>query len=274
MSRRCRGIGPRGGGGAAQGAGGGATFDGSDTALPSPRTAPRGRRNWPYTSGVTEPENPAEAPLTRSEQFRLRLDRSVVASGVMTSILLGVASVLTAFAAFQASEYSDYAGELDLLANRIAVDNINQAQQNWTEHAVDTGIWLQIAARGETIEESPLGGLLSQRWIDAVERVDSAGEDVGADGRLALPLDDRYFEELGVEANAYLDALERAYNDARQADDTATRITTASILYSVALLLLTVASTTSHAVGRLGLHTSAVAVIVVAFIVGLAPLRL
>ena len=110
-------------------------------------------------------------------------------------------------------------------------------------------------------------------WLDALERAGADGGDFTADGSYLLPLDQRYYDELTIKSRAQLDQMTQAYDAARTADSVSSRITGSSIMYSAALLLLTVATTTDRKSGRFALNSAALAIMVVAIIVGWATPR-
>lgn len=191
-------------------------------------------------------------------------------SRILTAALLGTVSLLIAFTAFQASQYSDAANRLDSLANRQSVDSLNQSQSDYSEHLQDVQIWLQIVASGDDPSTSPLLSLLSPRWLEAVDRAEGLKS---GDLTASLPIDDRYFEELTIESQAYDFAIDQAYENARVAGSISARLTGASVIYSAALLLLTLASSTSRQSARLALNGAAMFIIVVAILIGAAPVR-
>lgn len=187
-------------------------------------------------------------------------------------MLLGSVSLLIAFTAFQASQYSDEAARLDSVANRISVDTINQFQDAYAQNQTDLQVWLQIVASGRSVDESPLAALLSPGFLDAIER-DQARKGTAVSSDLVLPTDDRYWDELTVAAQSKNDQLEQAYEAARKAGAISARLTGASVIYSAALLLLTLgASTTRHGT-RLALSAAAAVIILIAIVIGAAPIR-
>jgi hypothetical protein len=194
-------------------------------------------------------------------------------AGLTTSVLLGLASVLIAFSAYQATQYADQATQYESLANRATVDSVTQAQEDYAQHLFDSQIWVSILASGQTVDESPLGALLSSTWLAAIERASVLGSPTTADGSFILPLDQRYYDELTVQSRAYLAQQAEASETARVFDTVSSRITGASILYSAALLLLTVATTTPRDGGKLALNIAAILIVVVALVVGWAPPR-
>lgn len=209
---------------------------------------PAARRSW-------------SPPLARA------LARLLRSAGVLTSILLGVVSLLIAFSAFQASQYSDLSNDRISLGNRMSTDAIQETQDALGRHLSDTQLWFQIVDRGETLDSSPLASLLSENWVDAVRRAEAQG--FGTD---VLPTDQRYFDELNVRTQAYADQIATVYDQARRAGTISSRLTGASVIYSAALLLLTVASTTERRGTKLGLNVVAVVIIAVAVAIGFAPI--
>lgn len=215
-------------------------------------------------------DHPSTTPARRrwSPSLARLLARLLRSAGVLTSILLGVVSLLIAFSAFQASQWSDLANERNSLANKMSTDAIAESQESVSEHLTDTQLWLQIVNAGDTLDSSPLADLLSERWVDAVGRAEAQG--IGTE---VLPTDGRYFAELNVSAQAYAHQIARVYDQARRAGTISSRLTGASVIYSAALLLLTVASTTERRGTKLGLNVVAVVIIVVALVIGFAPIR-
>jgi hypothetical protein len=189
---------------------------------------------------------------------------------ILTSALLGTVSLLIAFTAFQASQYSDAAAQFDSLANRQSVDSLNQSQADYAEHLQDVEIWLQIVSSGEDPASSPLLSLLSPRWLEAVDRAEALK---GGDLTASLPIDDRYFEELAIESEAFAYAIDESYDAAREAGSYSARLTGASVIYSAALLLLTLASSTARHSAKLALNGAAVFIMIVAILIGAAPVR-
>lgn len=187
-------------------------------------------------------------------------------ASLFTSVLLGIVSLLIAFSAFQASLASDKANDNLALANRMSTDAINQSQADLADHVTDTQVWVQIAASGDTLDASPLTGLLSERWLDAARRFEAQGY-----GTNVLPTDRRYFDELEVESVAYADRIKAVYATAGAASASSSRLTGASVIYSAALLLLTVASTAARSGIKLGLNVVAVVIMVVAILIGFGP---
>jgi hypothetical protein len=230
----------------------------------------------PTLAAMTTPgaESATERESARTRRRRVPLwaarlfARTLRRSGIATSILLGLASVLTAVSAYLATQYADAATQFDSLANRATVDSVAQAQEDYAQHFLDSQVWVAIVASGQTVDESPLGTLLSDAWLSAVERAAVDEGDLTPEGGYLLPLDDRYFDELTVESRAYLDQQQRAFETARVADTISARITGASIMYSAALLLLTVATTTTRNGGKLALNTAAAIIMIVALVVG------
>ena len=196
------------------------------------------------------------------------LARMLRSASVLTSILLGIVSLLIAFSAYQASQYADYANERDSLANRMTTDAINASQEAYAQATSDSAIWVQIAASGATLDESPLTGLLSERWLDAARRFEAQG--YGTD---VLPIDARYQAELEVATVGYRDRIDDVTEQAREAGSISSRVTSASVIYSAALLLLTVASTTERRGRKLGMNIVAAVVMVLALFVGFATIR-
>ncbi len=186
-------------------------------------------------------------------------------ASVLTAILLGIVSLLIAFSAFQASQYSDRANERDSLANRMTTAAINESQNAFANHLTDTQVWVQIAASGETLDSSPLTGLLSEQWLDAARRFEAQG--YGTD---VLPIDQRYEAELRVATTGFQDRIQDVYEQARQYGSISSRLTGASVIYSAALLLLTVASTTARRGMKLGLNVVAIVIMTVAVVIGFA----
>ena len=205
---------------------------------------------------------------------RKRLGDWVSTSGrwsrILTSALLGTVSLLIAFTAFQASVYSDRANDFDSLANRQSVDSLNQSQADYAEHLQDVQIWLQIVASGDDPATSSLTSLLSERWLEAVDRADALKS---GDVTASLPIDDRYFEELTIESQAYALAITESYDTARSAGSISSQLTGATVIYSAALLLLTLAASTARPSARLALNGTAVFIIIVAVLIGWAPVR-
>jgi len=189
--------------------------------------------------------------------------RLLRSANVLTSILLGIVSLLIAFTAWQSSVYSDRANDDLALANRISTDAIAASQDATAERLSDSQVWVQIAASGASLDESPLTPLLSQRWLDAARRFEAQG--YGTD---VLPIDSRYLAELDVESQAYSTQIKSVYARASASSALSSRLTGASVIYSAALLLLTVASTTERRGTKLGLNTVAVVIIVVAVVIG------
>lgn len=195
--------------------------------------------------------------------------RRLRTSGIVTSLLLGTVSLLVALFAWQASVYSNEASRLDAIASRMSVDSIRQGQRDYAEHLSDLQVWLAINASGEPLEESALASRLSDRWREALSRTDAAGTTAG------LPVDQMYWDELSVEAEARKLAIAGAYDDARGAAAASARLTGATVIYSAALLLLTVASSSASTPRlRFALAAAATFIILVAFAFGTAPLRL
>jgi hypothetical protein len=213
---------------------------------------------------------PDPAPTTTRRRWspaiaRL-LARMLRSASLFTSILLGIVSLLIALSAFLASTYSDLANDDLALANRMSTDAINQSQADLADHLTDTQVWVQIVSSGEGIDASPLTGLLSDRWLDAARRYEAQG--FGTD---VLPTDQRYFDELRVESVAYSDRIKAVYARAGGYGAASSRLTGASVIYSAALLLLTVASTAARSGIKLGLNVVAVVIMVVAVLIGFAP---
>lgn len=194
------------------------------------------------------------------------LARLLRSASLFTSILLGVVSLLIAFSAFMASYYSDRANDDLALANRMSTDAINQSQADLADHLTDTQVWVQIATSGDSLDASPLTGLLSDRWLDAARRFEAQGY-----GTEVLPTDQRYFDELNVESVAYSDRIKAVYARAGEFGAASSRLTGASVIYSAALLLLTVASTAARSGIKLGLNVVAAVIMVVAILIGFVP---
>lgn len=193
------------------------------------------------------------------------LARMLRSASLFTSILLGIVSLLIAFSAWQAAQYSDRANERDSLANRMTTAAINESQDAFADHLTDTQVWVQIAASGESLDTSPLTPLLSERWLDAARRYQAQG--YGTD---VLPVDQRYEAELRVETTGFQDRIQDVYEQARQYGSISSRLTGASVIYSAALLLLTVASTSARPGMKLGLNVVALVIMVVAVVIGFA----
>jgi hypothetical protein len=212
-----------------------------------------------------DPESP---PARRrwSPAIARVLARLLRSASLFTSILLGVVSLLIALSAFLASTYSDKANDDLALANRMSTDAINQSQTDLADHLTDTQVWVQIATSGDSLDASPLTGLLSDRWLDAARRYEAQG--YGTD---VLPTDQRYFDELRVESVAYSDQIKAVYARAGEFGAASSRLTGASVIYSAALLLLTVASTAARSGIKLGLNVVAVVIMLVAVLIGFAP---
>jgi hypothetical protein len=213
---------------------------------------------------------PASPRRTRrwSPSFARMLARLLRSANVLTSILLGIVSLLIAFSAWQSSQWSDEANYYDSLANRMSSDAIQETQEAYAESVSDSAVWVQITVSGLSLDESPLTGLLSERWLDAARRFEAQG--YGTD---VMPIDARYLAELGVTAEGYSERIKDVYDKARNAGSISSRLTGASVIYSAALLLLTVASTTESRGRKLGLNTVAAVIMVVALLIGFAPIR-
>jgi hypothetical protein len=213
---------------------------------------------------------PDPAPTTARRRWSPAIARLIArvlrSASLFTSILLGIVSLLIALSAFLASTYSDQANDDLALANRMSTDAINQSQSNLSDHLTDTQVWVQIATSGETLDASPLTGLLSDRWLDAARRYEAQG--YGTD---VLPTDQRYFDELHVKTVAYSDQINTVYARAGEYGAASSRLTGASVIYSAALLLLTVASTATRSGIKLGLNVVAVVIMIVAVLIGFAP---
>ncbi|HWH97236.1 MAG TPA: hypothetical protein VNS80_02615 [Pseudolysinimonas sp.] len=214
---------------------------------------------------ASDPE-PTAARRRWSPAIARLLARMLRSASLFTSILLGVVSLLIAFSAFQSSYYSDLANDNLALANRMSTDAINQSQSDLAEHLTDTQVWVQIATSGESLDSSPLTGLLSDRWLDAARRFEAQGH-----GTDVLPTDQRYFDELHVESIAHRDRIKAVFARAGEYGATSSRLTGASVIYSAALLLLTVASTAGRSGIKLGLNVVAVVIMVVAILIGFGP---
>lgn len=203
-----------------------------------------------------------------SPAFARMLARLLRSAHVLTSILLGIVSLLIAFSAWQSSQWSDAANYYDSLANRMSSDALDDSQAAYAESTRDATVWVQIAASGDTLDSSPLTSLLSDRWLDAARRFEAQG--YGTD---ILPIDARYLAELTVKTTGNRERIEDVYDKARNAGSISSRLTGASVIYSAALLLLTVASTTESRGRKLGLNTVAAVIMVVALLIGFAPIR-
>lgn len=222
-----------------------------------------------------EPGGAARGDSARSRGLRARISHlfgsAARRSNILTSALLGAVSLLIAFTAFQASQYSDEAARLDSVANRISVDTITQYQDAYAENQRDLAIWLQIVGSGQTVDESPLASLLSPRFLDAVER--EQARKGSSSGALSLPTDDRYWQELTISAQSKNHQLEEAYEAARTAGAISARLTGASVIYSASLLLLTLGASSARHGTRLALSVAAAVIIVIALVIGAAPVR-
>lgn len=241
---------------------------------PTPATAPDSNPGTPTDSSDGTPgPRPLLIDRVRAwwQSLRPHWSALLTRSNLLTSALLGAVSLLIAFTAFQASQYGDEAARLGSIANRISVDTINQFQSAYARNNTDVQIWLQIVGSGETVDTSPLTGLLSPGFLDAIRR-DQAIKGT-ATGALTLPTDTRYWDELTIAAQSKNDQLEQAYDSARTAGAISSRMTGASVIYSAALLLLTLgASTTKHGT-RVALSAAAAAIIIIALAISAAPIR-
>jgi hypothetical protein len=217
---------------------------------------------------MTAPDpEPTAARRRWSPAIARLLARLLRSASVLTSILLGIVSLLIAFSAWQASQYSDRANERDSLANRMTTAAINESQKEFADHLTDTQVWVQIAQSGDSLDASPLTPLLSERWLDAARRYEAQG--FGTD---VLPIDARYQAELAVATTGFKDRIQDVYEQARQYGSISARLTGASVIYSAALLLLTVASTSERRGTKLGLNVVALVIISVAVVIGFAKI--
>lgn len=215
---------------------------------------------------MTAPDpQPTAARRRWSPAIARLVARLLRSASVLTSILLGIVSLLIAFSAFQSSQYSDIANERDSLANRMSTDAINESQHAFADHITDAQVWVQITASGDSLDSSVLTPLLSERWLDAARRYEAQG--FGTD---VLPIDGRYLAELEVATTGYRDRIEDVYDQAREAGTISSRLTGSTVIYSAALLLLTVASTTERRGMKLGLNVVAVVIMTVAVVIGFA----
>lgn len=185
-------------------------------------------------------------------------------SSVLTSVLLGVVSLLIAFFAFQASLASNTSQDLQAVVGRLTVQQTEQSQADYADHVSDTVIWAQIFSTGGTVEDNPLWPLLTQRWQDAVSRSETSNSGVAT----AYPVDSRYTTELTIKSRAFDKLILDTNRDAQAASGVSSRLTGASVIFSAALLLLTVASTTPREGGRLALNAAALAIMVIAVLIG------
>jgi hypothetical protein len=225
----------------------------------------------PSPAVAATPETPARPgrPRRRWSPAVARVGARVLRSAhVLTAVLLGVVSLLIAFSAYQASQWSDFANDRQALANRMSTDAVDASQDALAEQLTDTQVWVQIVASGETLDTSPLASLLSPTWVDAVRRAEAQGL-----GDTVLPTDARYLQEMNARSEAYATQIRTVYGEASEAGSISSRLTGASVIYSAALLLLTVASTTERRGAKLALNVVAAVIIVVALVIGLAPLR-
>jgi hypothetical protein len=195
---------------------------------------------------------------------------STTIANILISGLLGTISLLVAWFAFQSSTYGDEASRLASTANQMGVDSVRASQEDNAEHLSDIGVWVTIVQSGELWQQHPLRGLLSQRWLDAVDRAELIEP-----GFTTLPVDTQYWKELFADTEATRLAQATAASASQQASATSARLTGATVILSASLLLLTIASSGTRSSGvRIALAMAATVILVIALIVGAAPVRL
>jgi hypothetical protein len=112
--------------------------------------------------------------------------------------------------------------------------------------------------------------MLSQRWLDAVDRAEVIDPQF-----TSLPVDDQYWTEVFSDAAATRLAQATAAEAAQRASAYSARLTGATVVLSAALLLLTIASSGARSSGvRIALAIAATVILVVALLVGAAPVHL
>jgi hypothetical protein len=209
-------------------------------------------RSAPATS---KPRAPVRVPINLSRLF--------------TTVLLGVVSLLISFFAFETSQYAEASADLDLLADRLTVAKSVASQRDQSTHVIDASIWTQIYDSAEEPESHRLWGALSERAQDAIIR----SRVLDGEEASAAPWDARYLQELEIEGRAFDQLLNDVSQEARDAALMTSRLTGGTVIFSAALLLLTVATVAPRG-ARWALNSVAVAIVTVALVIGAVPLRL
>lgn len=208
-------------------------------------------------------------PTTKAASTR-RSRASRAVANILISTLLGTISLLVAWFAFQASTYGDEASRLGSTANQMGIDSIRSAQEDNARHLTDVEAWVAIVQSPGERTAHPLWGMLSQRWLDAVDRAEVIDPQF-----TSLPVDDQYWTEVFSDAAATRLAQATAAEAAQRASAYSARLTGATVVLSAALLLLTIASSGARSSGvRIALAIAATVILVVALLVGAAPVHL
>jgi hypothetical protein len=174
-----------------------------------------------------------------------------------STILIGIVSVMIALTAVLTSHYIDIDNTQQSVASRISIESVRTSERQYAEHAQDVAIWTQILASNETLETSPLASLLSPRWQAAVSRQE-------AQGTTGMPTDDQYWNELNADAESTDFEVNQIYERAQDAASRATFLTIVSVVYTAAVLLLSLCATSPTASIRVLLLVAASVLIVVA----------
>jgi len=174
-----------------------------------------------------------------------RAARAERRSGVLdavTSFAIGIISILVAFSAYQAAQYGELSSDLDEVANRMLVQSLADTQENYTQHLVDLTSWQrmqeELAGDADPIVVETYRSALSDEWLDAMARAEARldeGEEL-----VGVEVDSAYLETLTVGSDVALFEVQEASDGAREASQIMARQTGASVVYSAALLLLSI----------------------------------
>lgn len=199
------------------------------------------------------PETPVDAHPTKK--------RGAVRTVI--TVMLATIPVLLAFTAWQSSQYADESAALGATAARLSVESIRAGQRDHVLHLQDILLWLRLQDTDPEAAED-VKALMSASFQDAIGRQE-------AQELTGLPMDDRYWNELEISADATAHDLSFIYAQSRLAGATAARQTGATVVYSAAILLLTVASGIKGNRRRWWLCVGAGLLVAVGLAIGWAP---
>jgi hypothetical protein len=186
--------------------------------------------------GAAAAAAPADGLTQAQDRRERRDDRSREVIEVIAAVVLGLATVLTAWSAYQAVVQSGASLEAFTESSLTSVDSTEQTGSGdilWTEDLMVFLDWEKAVRDGDAAYADHLTGLMSQRLIDGIAWWRAQPEPRPASPFVeGSPVWTNYFYEQGEALAAEARA---SFERARAASATSDQFTLSTVLYSIVL---------------------------------------
>ncbi|MEZ5117089.1 MAG: DUF4337 family protein [Candidatus Nanopelagicales bacterium] len=207
----------------------------------------------------TDPAVPEEVPAEPESAAPQRSHRAVE---IVAAVILGVAGLLTAYAAYQSSQADGEALEGYTRSAKTTADANGYFNEAVAKYSNDQALFLEYALQAEQGNQEAADAIRQTLFTPELEAATAAWVETGDDGP-PTPLDmDEYVVPAQLEAVRLTNQAETEFSEAQSADEAGSKFSLAAVFLAVALFLGGIASLFQNAGVRIALLIGAAAFIV------------